>query len=256
MQVIILAGGLGTRLREETEYRPKPMVEIGGLPIIWHIMKNFEHFGVRDFVVAAGYRGDVIRDYFLSFRARSQDFTVDLQSGKVEHHGTGADDLAWRVTVADTGRDTLTGGRVKRACRYVEGRFMVTYGDGLADVDIGRLVEFHEAHRRLATVTTTRPTSRFGVLDVDASGVVERFREKPQTDGHVNAGFFVFEPEVLEYLSDDCVLEQEPLERLAADRQLVAFQHTGFWQPMDTYREFKMLNDLWDSGQAPWKLWS
>ena len=256
MKVILLAGGLGTRLREETEYRPKPMVEIGRLPIIWHIMKNFEHFGVRDFVVAAGYRGDVIRDYFLNFRARSQDFTVDLQSGKVEHHGTGDVELAWRVTVADTGRETMTGGRVKRAARYSEGRFMVTYGDGLADVDIGRLSEFHEAHGRLATVTTTRPTSRFGVLDVDASGVVERFREKPQTDGNVNAGFFVFEPEVLEYLSDDCVLEQEPLERLAADRQLVAFQHTGFWQPMDTYREFKMLNDLWDSGQAPWKLWS
>jgi len=256
MKVIVLAGGLGTRLREETEYRPKPMVEIGGLPIIWHIMKNFDNFGVRDFVVAAGYRGDVIRDYFLNFRGRSQDFTVNLSSGRVEHHSSGVADVDWSVTVADTGKGTMTGGRVKRASRYVDGRFMVTYGDGLADVDIGRLLEFHEAHGRLATVTTTRPTTRFGVLDVDSCGVVERFREKPQTDGHVNAGFFVFEPGVVEYLSEDCVLEQEPLERLAADRQLVAFEHTGFWQPMDTFREFQMLNEMWDSGNAPWKLWS
>ncbi|MDA2945931.1 MAG: glucose-1-phosphate cytidylyltransferase [Actinomycetota bacterium] len=256
MKVIVLAGGLGTRLREETEYRPKPMVEIGGLPIIWHIMKNFSYFGLTDFVVAAGYRGEVVKEYFLNFRARAQDFTVNLGTGEVEYHDAHSIRSDWSVTVADTGRNTMTGGRVKRASRYVDGRFMVTYGDGLADVDIGRLLDFHESHGRLATVTTTRPTTRFGVLDVGESGMVERFREKPQTDGHVNAGFFVFEPGVLDYLSDDCVLEREPLERLAADRQLVAFEHKGFWQPMDTFREFQMLNEMWDSGNAPWKLWS
>jgi len=255
VKVIVLAGGLGTRLREETEYRPKPMVEIGGYPIIWHILKNFSHFGLTDFVIAAGYRGEVIREYFLNFRARSQDFTVNTASGEVSYHAARSTGSDWSVTVAETGKDTMTGGRVKRAARYTEGRFMVTYGDGLADVDIDRLLAFHESHGCLATVTTTRPNSRFGVLDVDQEGVVERFREKPQVDGHVNAGFFVFEPEVLDYLDDDCILEREPLERLAADRQLVAFEHSGFWQPMDTYREFQMLNEMWDDGRAPWRMW-
>jgi glucose-1-phosphate cytidylyltransferase len=232
------------------------MVEIGGHPIIWHIMKNFSHFGLEDFVIAAGYRGEVIKDYFLNFRGRSQDFTVSLLTGDVAYHAAEHGDMDWMVTVADTGRDTMTGGRVKRAARYTEGRFMVTYGDGLADVNINQLMAFHESHGRLATVTTTRPSTRFGVLDLGPDGVVERFREKPQADGHVNAGFFVFEPEVLEYLDDECVLEREPLERLAADRQLMAFEHTGFWQPMDTFREFQMLNEMWDAGDAPWRLWS
>jgi len=256
VKVVLLAGGLGTRLREETEYRPKPMVEIGGHPIIWHIMKNLSHFGMKDFVIAAGYRGEVIKDYFLNFRSRSQDFTVSLSTGDVAYHAVQHDDMEWTVTVADTGKDTMTGGRVKRAARYTEGRFMVTYGDGLADVNVDQLLAFHESHGRLATVTTTRPSTRFGVLDLGPDGVVERFREKPQADGHVNAGFFVFEPEVLEYLDDECVLEREPLERLAADRQLVAYEHTGFWQPMDTYREFQMLNEMWDAGDAPWRVWS
>jgi len=256
VKVLLLAGGLGTRLREETEYRPKPMVEIGGHPIIWHIMKNFSHFGLEDFVIAAGYRGEVIKDYFLNFRGRSQDFTVSLSKGDVAYHAAEHDDMDWTVTVADTGKDTMTGGRVKRAARYTEGRFMVTYGDGLADVNVDQLLAFHESHGRLATVTTTRPSTRFGVLDLGLDGVVERFREKPQADGHVNAGFFVFEPEVLDYLDDECVLEREPLERLAADRQLMAYEHTGFWQPMDTFREFQMLNEMWDAGDAPWRLWS
>jgi len=253
---VLLAGGLGTRLREQTEYRPKPMVEIGGHPIIWHIMKNFSHFGLEDFVIAAGYRGEVIKDYFLNFRGRSQDFTVSLSTGDVAYHAAHSDDTDWTVTVADTGKDTMTGGRVKRAARYTEGRFMVTYGDGLADVNIDQLRAFHESHGRLATVTTTRPSTRFGVLDLGPDGVVERFREKPQADGHVNAGFFVFEPEVLDYLDDECVLEREPLERLAAERQLMALEHTGFWQPMDTFREFQMMNEMWDAGDAPWRLWS
>ena len=256
MKTIILAGGLGTRLREETEYRPKPMVEIGGNPIIWHIMKNFSHFGLADFVIAAGYRSEIIKDYFLNFRGRSHDFTVNLLTGDVEYYPAHHDDMDWRVTVADTGKDTMTGGRVKRAARYTEGRFMVTYGDGLANVNVDQLLAFHESHGRFATVSTTRPSTRFGVLDLGRGGVVERFREKPQADGHINAGFFVFEPEVLDYLDDECVLERDPLERLAADRQLMAYEHVGFWQPMDTYREFQMLNEMWDAGDAPWKLWS
>ena len=255
MKALLLAGGLGTRLREETEYRPKPMVEVGGRPILWHIMKNLSHFGIEDFVVAAGYRGEVIRDYFLNYQARMHDFTIDLGSGRLEQHGDGHDESGWRVTVADTGALTMTGGRVHRAAKYVDGRFLVTYGDGLADVDIAALIAFHEAHGKLATVTTIRPLSRFGVMDLAADGSVEKFREKPQTDDYVNAGFFILEPGVLSYLDDECVLEQAPLEALARDGQLMAYRHDGFWQPMDTYREFQMLNEMWDSGNAPWKVW-
>jgi glucose-1-phosphate cytidylyltransferase len=257
MKVVILAGGLGTRLREETEFRPKPMVEVGGRPILWHIMKNFAVFDVTEFVIAIGYRGDVIKDYFLNYESRMTDFTVHLGSHKsVEYHGL-HDEHEWSVTVADTGPDTQTGGRVKRVARFVKGeRFMVTYGDGLADIDVDRLMAFHEQHGKLATVTTVRPLSRFGVMDLAATGSVLHFREKPVMDDYVSAGFFVFEPEVMEYLDDDCVLEQAPLEALVADNQLVAYRHEGFWQPMDTYRESKMLNELWDSGAPPWKLWS
>ena len=255
MKAILLAGGLGTRLREETEYRPKPMVEVGGRPVLWHIMKNLAHFGFDHFVVAAGYRGEVIRDYFLNYQVRMHDFTIDLGSGSITQHGEDHDEAAWRVTVADTGALTMTGGRVHRAARYVDGRFLVTYGDGLADVNIAALLAFHEAHGRLATVTTIRPLSRFGVMDLADDGGVLKFREKPQTDDYVNAGFFIFEPEVLGYLTDDCVLEQEPLEHLARDGQLMAYRHDGFWQPMDTYREFQMLNEMWDQGNAPWKVW-
>lgn len=256
MKAVLLAGGLGTRLREETEFRPKPMVEVGGKPILWHIMKTFANYGVVDFVVCIGYKGDVIRDYFLAYEARNNDFTITLgASHEIEFHDQHLES-DWRVTVADTGEATQTGGRVKRVERYLNGRFMVTYGDGLADIDIGRLLAFHESHGRLATVTIVQPLSRFGVLDVDGVGRVNQFREKPQVDGWVNAGFFVFEPEVLTYLcSDEDILEQAPLEALAADGQLMAFRHEGFWQPMDTYREAKLLNDLWAIG-APWKVWS
>lgn len=255
MKAVLLAGGLGTRLREETEYRPKPMVEVGGRPILWHIMKNLAHFGLRDFVVATGYRGEVIRDYFLNYQCRTQDFTVNLGSGRAQWHGGDHAEGDWNVTVVDTGPLTMTGGRVSRVAEHIDGRFFVTYGDGLADVDISTLLAFHEEHSRLATVTTIRPLSRFGVMDLDTAGVVERFREKPQTEDYVNAGFFIFEPEVFEYLDDECVLEQEPLEALARDGQLMAYRHDGFWQPMDTFREFQMLNEMWDSGKAPWKLW-
>ena len=253
MKAVILAGGLGTRLREETEYRPKPMVEVGGRPIIWHIMKLLSCHDVTDFIVCAGYRGDVIRDYFLNYEARTNDFTVHLgQRDSIEYHDRHPEG-DWKVTVAETGADTMTGGRVKRVERYVAGeRCLVTYGDGLADVDVSALVAFHERHGKLATVTTVRPLSRFGVMDLGEDGTVERFREKPITDDFVNAGFFIFEPEVFRYLDDECILEQQPLEALARDGELMAYRHEGFWQPMDTYREMKMLNELWASGQAPW----
>jgi len=256
VKAVLLAGGLGTRLREETEYRPKPMVEVGGRPIIWHIMKGFAHHGISDFVVCTGYRGEVIKDFFLFYEGRTHDFTVRLgQPAEVTYHSA-HDESGWQVTVADTGQTTMTGGRVKRIQDHIgDERFMVTYGDGLADVDIPALLDFHESHGRLATVTTIRPLSRFGVMDMTEEGAVEQFREKPLTDGYVNGGFFVFEPGVFDYLDDECVLEQAPLEALAKDGQLMAFRHEGFWQPMDTYREFTMLNEMWDRDEAPWKVW-
>jgi glucose-1-phosphate cytidylyltransferase len=258
MKAMILAGGLGTRLREETEFRPKPMVEIGGRPILWHLMKVLGAGGLDEFVVCTGYRGEVIMDYFLNYEARNQDFTVHLGSKhEITYHGAHTEN-DWRVTVTDTGPVTMTGGRVKRASRFVEGeRCLVTYGDGLADIDVAALVKFHESHGRLATVTTVRPMSRFGAMDIDDEGQVQHFREKPQADGYVNAGFFIFEPGVFDYLhGDQTVLEQEPLAALAADGELFAYRHEGFWQPMDTYREHQLLNEMWDTGDAPWKVWS
>jgi glucose-1-phosphate cytidylyltransferase len=255
-RVVILAGGLGTRLREETEFRPKPMVEVGGKPIVWHIMKGFAHYGLSSFIVCVGYKGEIIKDYFLNYRARNNDFTVTLgEHERVEFHGRHAES-EWTVTVADTGAETMTGGRVFQTRPYVDGTFICTYGDGLADVPIDRLLEFHRSHGALATVTTVQPLSRFGVMEVIGDGVVERFREKPQQQGWVNAGFFVFEPGVFDYLDESSVLEQDPLARLAADNQLRAYRHDGFWQPMDTFRELVLLNGLWDSGNAPWKVWS
>lgn len=255
-KVVILCGGLGTRLREETEYRPKPMVEVGGRPVLWHIMKLFAHHGMTDFVLCAGYRGQMIKDYFLNYEARNSDLTITLgDHSSVRFHGTHLE-TGWQVTVADTGELTQTGGRVKRVERYLDDdTFVVTYGDGLADVDLTKLLAHHRAHGRLATVTTTRPLSRFGIVDLAPDTSVERFREKPQADDWVSSGFFVFERAVLDELDPDSVLEHEPLERLAAAGELVAYQHDGFWQPMDTYREFQMLNELWNRGKAPWAVW-
>ena len=257
MKVVLLAGGLGTRMREETEYRPKPMVEIGGRPVLWHIMKHFSVHGLNEFVVCAGYRGEVIKDFFLHYHASTSDFTVTLANPpRIEYHSD-THESEWRVTVVDTGLDTPTGGRVSKIRRFVGNEpFMVTYGDGLGNVDITALLAFHRYHGRLATVTTVRPLTRFGVMDLQVDGKVSQFREKPQMDGHVNAGFFVFEPGVLDYLDDQSVLEQMPLEQLAKDGELIACPHDGFWQPMDTYREYRALNDLWDAGDAPWKTWS
>ena len=256
IKTLILAGGLGTRLREETEFKPKPMVEVGGRPILWHIMKSLSQQGLSEFSVATGYKGEVIKDYFLNYDYRNNDVTVDLgKRSATVHHGQ-HDESNWKVTLVNTGELTMTGGRVKRSEKYLSGdRFLCTYGDGLADVDIKKLIEFHKSHGKLATVTTVQPLSRFGIMDIEPNGTVTKFKEKPRLDGWINIGFFVFEPEVFNYLSDDCVLEEEPLANLAADNQLAAYRHDGFWQPMDTFRESKMLNDLWDADEAPWKNW-
>lgn len=257
MKAVLLAGGLGTRMREETEFRPKPMVEIGGRPILWHIMRMLGTQGLTDFVVCAGYKGEQIKDYFLNYSVRSEDFTVSLgRTPGVTFHG-GADEVDWSVTVSDTGPLTMTGGRIRRIEKFVEGeRFLCTYGDGLASIDLSALTAFHEGHGRIATVTTYQPTSRFGVLDLDEQRLVRRFREKPRSEDWINIGYFIFEPEIFDYLEDDeTVLEQEPLRRLAEAGQLAAYPHSGFWQPMDTYRESRELNDLWDAGKAPWRNW-
>jgi glucose-1-phosphate cytidylyltransferase len=257
MKVVILCGGLGTRLREETEYRPKPLVDVGGRPVLWHIMKLYAHHGFRDFVLCLGYRGNMIKEYFLNYEAMNSDFTICLgRLHQVAYHEL-HQEQDFHVTLVDTGADTMTGGRVKRVEKYLtDDTFMVTYGDGLADVDIRALLKFHCGHGKLATVTTVRPTSRFGILDVGEGRQVLSFREKPQLEGWASAGYFVFNRRFLDYIQgDECVLEREPLERLTADGQLVAYPHEGFFYAMDTYREYLYLNQLWAQGQAPWRVW-
>lgn len=256
MKSVILAGGLGTRLREETEYRPKPMVEIGGRPILWHIMKNLSGQALNDFVICLGYKGDQIKDYFLNYSTRINDVTLELSADTpIIRHGN-SNEEHWRITLANTGLDTMTGGRVYKIRDYVKGeRFLCTYGDGLADVDIRKLLEFHLKHKKIATVTAVRPTSRFGAIQIDSEFKVTRFMEKPRAEKWVNGGFFLFEPKIFEYLNDNSILEQGPLNELANDGELMAFQHAGFWQPMDTYRESQELNEMWFSLKAPWKNW-
>ena len=257
MKVLILAGGQGTRMREETEYRPKPLVDIGGRPVLWHIMKTYAHHGLKDFVICLGYKGSMIKEYFLNYEVMNNDFTINLgRQQKIAHHDS-HDEQDYSVTLADTGVATMTGGRVRRAARYIDGDlFALTYGDGLCDVDIGKLVAFHKAHGKLATLTAVQPTSRFGLLDLSAEGQVRTFVEKPQMEGFVNGGFFIFHRKVLDYIKDDAtVLERDPLERLADEGQLMAYRHKGFFFAMDTYREYKLLNEMWDAGEAPWKVW-
>jgi len=253
MMVVILAGGRGTRLSEETLSRPKPMVEIGGRPLLWHLMSFFAGHGHRDFLVACGYRGDMIKEYFRNIVIHESDFIVDLSDGTTKILNKSR--LDWRVGVVDTGLDTMTGGRVRRLRDHIGGqRFMCTYGDGLSDVDLGALLAFHEKHGRVATVTAVRPPARFGGLSLDGDAVRE-FTEKPQAEGAwINGGFFIFESKVFDYLtSDESILEREPLEQLARDGQLMAFKHSGFFQPMDTVREREILENLWAKGSAPWK---
>ena len=256
MKAIVLAGGLGSRLSEETTLRPKPMVEIGGKPILWHIMNIFSSYGVDEFVIALGYRGEVIKEYFLNFYAMNNNITVDLATGgSTIHEGR---QPRWKVHLVDTGLHTQTGGRVKRLEKWLgdDDTFMLTYGDGVADVDVRALLKFHQSHGKLATVTTVRPPARFGGIVFDGDRVAE-FTEKPQTgEGWINGGFFVLDRRVLSYIDGDPTLwEREPMERLASDGQLMAYRHTGFWQPMDTLRERKLLEDLWATGNAPWKSW-
>jgi glucose-1-phosphate cytidylyltransferase len=255
MKVVILAGGRGTRLAEETTRRPKPMVEIGGKPILWHIMKIYASHDYKDFLVACGYKGEMIKEYFHNYFIHNSDYMIDLRDGSRQIVKTNGDD--WRIGVIDTGMDTMTGGRILRLRPYLcEERFMVTYGDGVSNIDIQALEAFHEAHGRLATVSAVRPPARFGGLTLNGDTVSE-FSEKPQAgEGWINGGFFVFEAGVFDYLKDDeTILERAPLERLAADRQLKAFRHDGFWQPMDTIRDKQLLEDSWNTGKAPWKIW-
>lgn len=255
MKVVILAGGMGSRLAEETQVRPKPMVEVGGRPILWHIMKIYEKHGFREFVIALGYKGDEIKRFFRDYPSLAADLTIDFSDGRVESHKRECED--WRVHLVDTGYDTLTGGRVRRLRTWLcDAPFMVTYGDGVADIDLTALLAFHRSHGRIATVTAVRPPARFGGLEFDGE-MVKRFTEKSQTgEGWINGGFLVFEPAVFEYLSgDDSSLEVDALERLAADGQLAAFRHEGFWQCMDTLRDKHLLETLWGGGHAPWKVW-
>jgi glucose-1-phosphate cytidylyltransferase len=256
MKVVILAGGLGTRLSEETQVRPKPMVEIGERPILWHIMKHYAHYGFNEFYIPLGYKGDVIKRFFLEYYSMSSDMTVQLRGGSVEVHATRPTE-DWTVHLIDTGVETNTGGRLKRLERFLSGgTFMLTYGDGVCDVELTELLRFHQAHRRLATVTAVRPPARYGGLVFDGDVVVD-FQEKPQIgEGWINGGFMVLEPGVFKYLADDkASLEVNALDPLAADRQLVARRHDGFWQCMDTLREVRLLERLWQSGSAPWKVW-
>ena len=256
MKVVILAGGLGTRLREETEYRPKPMVEIGDRPIIWHLMKNFAHQGFEDFVVALGYKGSQLRDFFLNLDTRFDDLTVDIGTGAYTVNRTASAADNWRVTLVDTGHGTTTAGRLLRLRTVLnEERFICAYGDGLADVDIPALLAFHQSHGRLATLTVSRPTSRFGLVEFHSDGTIARFAEKPQDTQWVNIGFFVFEAGAMEYMDEGCALESTPLKALAATHQLMAFQHDRFWKPMDTYRETQEFNDMWARDEAPWRNW-
>jgi glucose-1-phosphate cytidylyltransferase len=257
MKAVILAGGLGTRLREETEFKPKPMVDVGGRPILWHIMKTFDHHGLHDFVVCLGYRGDMIKDFFLNYEAMTNDFTITLGEKHKGAYHKAHSEQNFNVTLANTGADTMTGGRIKRIANYItDDLFMVTYGDGLIDVDIRKVIAFHKSHGALATVTAVKPLSRFGLLSFGEKDRVTKFAEKPQTDGWINAGYFVFNRRIFDYLDgDDCILEREPLEKLTAEKQLFAYRHDGFFFAMDTYREYQQLNAMWDANQAPWKVW-
>ena len=255
VKAVILAGGVGSRLSEETDLKPKPMIEIGGKPILWHIMKGYSAHGVNDFVICLGYKGYLIKEYFANYFLHMCDVTFDIARNEMEVHQSMAE--PWRVTLVETGEETMTGGRLQRVLGYVDdGDFCFSYGDGVADVDISALMTFHREHGAIATVTAVQPPGRFGAMEVDGDRIL-RFQEKPRGDGAwINGGFFVLSPEVGRYLDgDDTVWEQEPLRRLAEDGQLSSFRHKGFWQPMDTLRDKRHLEELWESGEAPWKVW-
>lgn len=256
MKVVILAGGYGTRIRDVADDIPKPMIPIGPYPILWHIMKSYAHFGHRDFVVCLGYKGQVIKDFFLNYEAYTRDFTITFGKGGGIRYHTNHDESDWKITLADTGTRSMTGARVSRIRKYVQNEdFMLTYGDGVSDVDIASLLAFHKAHGRVLTVTGVRPPGRFGEMVSEVGGAISEFNEKPQaTAGRISGGFFVASPKLFDYLDDseDLVFEQGPMRKLVADRQLMMYEHDGFWQPMDTSREYQLLNSLYESGSAPW----
>jgi glucose-1-phosphate cytidylyltransferase len=258
MKVLLLAGGYGTRLSEETEIKPKPMVEIGGKPILWHIMKIYSQCGFNDFVILLGYKGYQIKEYFTNYFIHQSDVSIDIKTGKMKIHNNLSE--PWKVTLLDTGLDTMTGGRIKRAQKFIENeRFMLTYGDGLADININKLVEFHKVHGKAMTMTSAQPEGRFGALKIENSNEVTNFLEKPKGDGDnwVNAGFFVCEPKVFDYITggDSTVFEQTPLQNLAEDGEIYTYKHKGFWMPMDTLRDKLLLQNLWETGKAPWRVW-
>ncbi len=257
MKAVILAGGLGTRMSEETSVKPKPMVEIGGKPILWHIMKTYSQHGVNDFIICCGYKGYIIKEYFANYFLHTSDVTFDIKNNKIKVHEQRAE--PWTVTLVDTGENTMTGGRLKRVLDYVknEEAFCFTYGDGVADIDVTKLIGFHKQHGKQATLTSTYPPGRFGALDIQ-NGRIQQFQEKPKGDGAmINGGFFVLSPKVIERISGDSTTwEQEPLATLANDGELMAYQHNGFWHPMDTLRDKNHLNELWRTGLAPWKIWN
>lgn len=255
MKVLLLAGGYGTRISEETDIRPKPMIEIGGKPILWHIMKIYSKYGFNDFVILLGYKGYYIREYFANYYLHQSDVTFDMKTGHMQTHNNTSE--PWKVTLIDTGLDTMTGGRIKRARGYIEDKpFLLTYGDGVSDINIAELVEFHKSSKTQATMTAIQPAGRFGALDI-STGLVTKFIEKPAGDGNwINGGFMVCEPSVLELIENDkTIFEQYPLQTLASSNQLAAYKHSGFWQCMDTIRDKIYLNELWDTGKAPWKTW-
>ncbi len=255
MKVVILAGGLGTRISEESHLKPKPMIEIGGRPILWHIMKIYSQYGLNDFIVCCGYKGYSIKEYFANYFLHLSDVTIDIKNNKMDVHHNESE--PWKVTLVDTGAETMTGGRIKRVAKYIgQDDFCLTYGDGLADIDIKKLLEFHKNHGGMATLTATQPPGRFGALGIQ-NNLVHSFKEKPVGDGNwINGGFFVLNSKVIDLIKDDTTIwENEPLEKLAESNQLHAFKHNGFWQPMDTLRDKNQLEQLWQSGKAPWKKW-
>jgi glucose-1-phosphate cytidylyltransferase len=257
MKAVILAGGLGTRIAEESDYKPKPMVEVGGRPLLWHIMKSYAHHGINEFIICLGYKGYVIKEFFFNYYRHTSDMEIDLGTGA--HRILNSQSENWKVTLVDTGAETMTGGRIKRIAPYLQGEtFCLTYGDGLADIDITAEIAFHCKHGKLATVAAVQPPGRFGVLNVAENREVTSFEEKPSDEiGWINGGFFVLEPQVVDYIDGDTVSwEVAPLKNLARDNQLAAFQHHGFWQPCDTLRDKRQLENLWESGKAPWAAWA
>jgi len=255
MKAVILAGGYGTRISEETHLKPKPMIEIGGMPILWHIMKNYSTYGINDFVIPCGYKGYVIKEYFANYFLHMSDVTFDMKNNSMEVHNKHAE--PWKITLVDTGINTMTGGRLKRIKSYLDDEsFCFTYGDGLSDVKIDELILFHKQNNRFATVTAIQPPGRFGTLNIDSDRVLN-FQEKPSGDGNwINGGFFVLEPKIFDYINDDStVWEQEPLEKLSNENKLSAYKHTGFWHPLDTLRDKNFLEEMWKTGKAPWKKW-